>query len=272
VSALARFRRVVVNEPVRPGGGPATGEELIALTLRAIGAHTRDDGRLDYAALRASGAWAAATERAARLGSVPVDALVRPAERLAFWLNVYNALVLHGVVALGLRRSVWETWNFFGRVSVRAGPHVLSLDDIEHGILRGNRRRRLPPWPPFWPGDPRRALACDPVDPRLHAAINCGALACPLVRVYRADALDRQLDASARSLVNQEVTLGADGRIACTKLFGWYRDDFDRAGGLSEFLVHHLDEGPVKAALAAGAPPCQVFRPYSWALVHPPVE
>jgi hypothetical protein len=271
---LRRFGRVVLNDgPVRAApASPATSEALLSALRHATGAHTRDGGGIDRTALLASGAYAEAREHAEALQGVSLGALARREVGLAFWINVYNALVLHGVAALGIRRSVREAWNFFGRVSYRIGGVALSLDEIEHGILRGNRRRVLPPWPPFRASDPRCALACVPVDPRLHFAVNCGAEACPPVRVFRAASLDAQLDLAARSFVNQEVRLDADGRIACSRIFLWYRQDFEAAGGLAPLLVRYLDDGPVRRALEAGRSPCQVFRRYSWALAHAVAE
>jgi hypothetical protein len=265
-------RRVMLNsgpeEAAGPGGAGA-GEELARAMLQAVGAHTDAAGRLDYAALRASAEFAEATAAARRVAGVEPARLARP-ERLAFWINVYNALALHGVVALDVRRTVWQVWNFFGRVSYRIGGHVLSLDDIEHGILRGNRRRAWPPWPPFRRRDPRRELAVEPLDPRIHFALNCGAASCPPVGVYRAAAIDAELDRAARSFVNQETGLDPRGRVTCSRLFKWYAADFGPPAALAAFLADHLDDGPARRALVAGRPPCQVYRPYSWALPHPP--
>jgi hypothetical protein len=239
--------------------------------LRALATHTREDGLVDYRALRASAEMRAVEAGAAALRDLDLGRLVARGARLAFWINVYNALVLHGIVALGVRRTVREVWNFFGRVSYRVGAVTLSADDIEHGVLRGNRRRVFPPLRSFGPRDPRRALALDPVDPRVHFALTCGAASCPPVGVYRAGAVDSQLDLAARSFVNQEVAL-VDGRIACSRIFKWYRGDFETAGGVRAFLLRHLDPGPTRDALAAGVAPCGAFRPYSWALQHPSVE
>lgn len=238
--------------------------------LGAVGRHRGDGGRVDYAGLRASPLYGAIVAQARRLQPIDLGQLEPRGARLAFWINVYNALVLHGVIALGLRRSVWETWNFFGRVSYRVGGFTLSIDEIEHGILRGNRGRRLPPWRPFRRADPRRALPVDRFDPRIHFAINCGADSCPPVAVYRGALVDDQLDLAARSFVNQEAALDAGGRIACSKIFKWYRSDFAEVGGLAPFLLRYLDEGPLRRALEAGATPCQIYRPYSWKLTHGP--
>ena len=206
---------------------------------------------------------------AARLRHVEPERLTRN-ERLAFWINAYNALAMHGVLRLGVTRTVWQVWNFYGRVSYRVGRYVLSLDEIEHGILRANRRRALPPWPSFGRRDPRRSLAVDPIDARIHFALNCAAASCPPVGIYRAGAIDAQLTLAARSFVNQEVALD-DGRISCSRIFKWYGGDFGSPAMLSEFLRAHLDDGPVKSALSGRTTPCQAYRPYSWALPHPSV-
>ena len=265
--------RLVLNEPaghdtIEPG--PAA-ERLQAAMLAALGAHTDERGRVSYARLAASDAFAAAETAARALGGARLDGLTTRGERLAFWINVYNALVFHGIVRLGVRASVRRTWNFFGRVSYRVGGFVLALDDIEHGVLRDNRRRPLPPLRPFGAGDPRRALVVTPPDPRFHFAITCGAASCPPVAVYRAAAIDTQLDLATRNFINQEV-VADDGRVACSRLFKWYRGDFEVAGGLTPFLLRHLDEGPARRALLAGAAPCATFRPYRWTLQHQPAD
>jgi hypothetical protein len=254
------------ESPVEPG--PAA-ERLQAAMLRALGAHLDAGGRVDYDRLAASPEMAAAAVAARALAGARLDALGGRAERLAFWINVYNALVVHGIVALGVRGSVRHHWNFFGRARYRVGGATFSLDDIEHGLLRGNRRRRLPPLRPFGRGDARLAHAVTPPDPRYHFAVSCGAVACPPVGVYRAAAVDAQLDQATRSFVNQAVTL-ADGRLACSRLFKWYRADFDDAGGLGAFLLRYLDDGPARAALRAGATPCAAYQRYEWALGHQP--
>jgi hypothetical protein len=259
--------RLVLNEPARvvdrdPG---AIAEELQEAMLSALAAHTDEGGRVDHARLARSTAFAAAVEAARALAGARPEALTDRMARLAFWINVYNALARHGIVALGVRRSVLGVWNFFGRVSYRVGREVFSLDDIEHGLLRANRRRKLPPLRPFAAADPRRTLMVTPPDPRYHFAISCGAASCPPVGIYRAAVVDAQLELATRNFVNQEVAL-AGGRIACSRVFKWYRGDFEAAGGLGPFLQRYLDDGPARAALAAGSAPCATFTPYRWTL------
>jgi len=179
--------------------------------------------------------------------------------------------VLHGIVALGVRRSVGRAWNFFGRAAYRIDGAVFSPDDVEHGILRGNRRRVIPPLRPFGTRDPRLVLAVEPLDPRVHFAINCGARSCPPVDVYRSKTIEAQLDLAARGFVNAEVAL-EDGRLVCSRLFKWYRRDFDGAGGLTAFLLRYLDDGPARRALLDGRGSRVAFRGWDWSLHRPAVE
>lgn len=269
--------RIVLNAgSVAPapaaGGASGAAEGLQRAVLGAIGAFTRADGRLDYRALSASAEWAAAAGAADALPGVDLAGLAGREARLAFWINVYNALVFHGVVALGVRRTVREVRRFFARVAYRVGDVVLTADDVEHGILRGNARQGLLRRRPFPPGDPRLALAIRPVDPRIHFAIMCGARSCPPIGVYRAAALEQQLDLAARKFLNQEVALDARGCVTCSRILDWYAEDFEGAGGIGPLLLRYLDGGPVRAAVGGRARPCDAYRAYDWSLQHRPAE
>jgi hypothetical protein len=271
-----RFGRIVLNPRAPEAGAPAgaalVAERLQRAVLGAIGAFTRADGRLDYRALRASPEWAAAAAGADALPAVDLGGLAGRPARLAFWINVYNALVFHGVVALGVRRTVREVRGFFARVAYRVGGVVLTADDVEHGILRGNARHGLLRRRPFAAGDPRLALAVQPIDPRIHFAITCGARSCPPIGVYRAAALEQQLDLAARNFLNQEVALDARGCVTCSRILQWYAEDFAAAGGIGALLLRHLDEGPLRAAIGGRARPCDTYHAYDWALQHRPAE
>jgi hypothetical protein len=247
------------------------GEELQRRMLGLLGSFSAD-GRVDYARLRGSEDWAAAVRCARRLQGVDLSALSDRPQRLAFWINVYNALVLHGVVALGVRRSVWDVRNFFARVSYRIGGHCFSADEIEHGVLRGNRRRVFPPLRCLSRGDPRLAFSVEPMDPRIHFALTCGARSCPPAGVYHAATVDEQLHLAARGFLNQEVVLDERGCVSCSRLLKWYRADFEQAGGIGSLLLRYLDDGAVRAAVARRRKPCQTYRRYQWALQREPAE
>jgi hypothetical protein len=198
-------------------------------------------------------------------GAVLASAAARE-ERLAFWINTYNALVADGIRTLGVRHSVWDVPGFFDRISCRVGDAVFTADEIEHGVLRANRPGPLSASAPFSADDSRRAHAIVPMDPRIHFAISCGARSCPPVRFYDVARLDTQLDAATRAFVNHEMTLEGDA-LVLSEIFHWFRLDFDDApSGLHGFLARYLDDGPVRRGLLESEPWRIVYRPYDWRL------
>lgn len=209
-----------------------------------------------FAALRGSdGVPERYLQAAAGLRAMDPAHIKPEAARRALFLNLYNAMVLHGVRALGLRKSVWETPFFFRRVRYEVAGRVLSLNDIEHGILRNNR---APPYkflPPFPPWDPRRSWVLPP-DPRVHFALNCGAASCPPIRFYEPEKLDEQLEIAARGFIAAETSLDEARRVArASKILQWYRRDF---GEVRTFLGRYLERDLRGWRLE--------FKPYNWSL------
>lgn len=168
-------------------------------------------------------------EASALINLDPETQIRTRAEALAFWINLYNALVLHGALAMRVQRSMQELPGFFARAAYDVGGLRYSLDAIEHGLLRANRGhpRRLGV-PQLLPWDRRRASIIKPMDVRIHFALNCGAVACPPVRHYQAEAIDAQLDLAARAFVNGGgVRIDPDrGEVFLSRIFLWYARDF----------------------------------------------
>jgi hypothetical protein len=163
------------------------------------------------------------------LWAFPLDSLTPVDRAQAFWINVYNTLIIHGVIALKIEKKVVHAPAFFKRVSYQIQNHVYSLDIIEHGILRNNAghpiRLGLPQLLPF---DSRRRYVLD-LDPRVHFALNCGARSCPPIRSYQADELDQQLSLATQSFLSQGVRIDEEKReIWLSKLFLWYPRDFGK--------------------------------------------
>ena len=152
---------------------------------------------------------------------VPHDQL----EARTFWINLYNALTLQAIMRNKIQHSVLEFPGFFDccTYQVFAGSleFTLTLNEIEHGVLRGNRAVLL--FAPFAANDPRQNLIL-PLEPRIHFALNCGAISCPPIRTYRAENLEAQLDLATRSYL-QTVRL-ENGIVILPRLLQWYAKDF----------------------------------------------
>jgi len=189
---------------------------------RSLGA----DGvaRVDYAAVDAQDRQRLEAY-VARLARVPVSGLARDGQ-FAYWVDLYNALTVAVVLRHwpvdGIREIDISPGLFadgpWGAALVEVEGEALSLDDIEHRILR-----------PIWQ------------DPRIHYAVNCAALGCPNLAAepFTPDNADRLLDAGARAFVNHPRGARATdgGRLVVSSIYRWFREDF---GGSDAGVVAHL--------------------------------
>ena len=153
-------------------------------------------------------------------------------QQMAFLINAYNAFTVELILT---RYPKLESIKDLG--SLFSSPwkpkwipllgDKLSLDDIEHGRLRVRGRYD---------------------DPRIHFAVNCASVGCPMLReeAYVGDRLDPQLDEQAqRFLADRTRNRYAGGRLEVSKIFDWYGEDF-RLGhkgitSLPAFLARHAD-------------------------------
>jgi hypothetical protein len=215
-------------------------------------------GGVRYAALKADPAPLDAFIASLATGSPDELARLPEADRIAFWINAYNAITLKTIIvnypihASGLAalrypassiRQISGAWT--NRRWAVLGA-TMSLEDIEHGTLRKQFR-----------------------EPRVHMALVCAALGCPLLRdePYGGARLDEQLDDQARRYLASPAGLQLSGggrKVAVSSIFKWFASDFEATGGVRAFLSRYAPE----AARAAVADPNVklTYLDYDWTL------
>ena len=168
------------------------------------------------------------------------------AERKAFLINAYNAFTVEKILTRYPDiRSIWDFGKVFGNpfkdeFFVLLGRRA-SLDWIEHETLR----KHYP-------------------DPRLHFALNCASVGCPMLReeAYVAARLEAQLDEQAsRFLSDRTRNRYREGRLEVSRIFDWYKDDF--APRERWFARHAALLGADADAVGRAK---LVFLEYDWAL------
>jgi hypothetical protein len=159
------------------------------------------------------------------LSAVPISDFSRDEQR-AYWINLYNALTVDVVLEhypVGSIRDISISPGFFAigpwkKKLIRVEDEELSLDDIEHRILR-----------PIWK------------DPRVHYAVNCAALGCPKLspRAFTALNTEELLDGGAIAFINSEhgARFDSDSRLIVSSIYDWFQDDF---GGDEAGVIAHL--------------------------------
>jgi len=172
-------------------------------------------------------------------------------EKLAFWINLYNALIIDGVIAGEITKSVGPNSlaliGFFRKTSYDIAGLRFNADDIEHGILRGNRGHPMIPGSQFASQDRRLPWIIDPLDERIHFALNCAGRSCPPIQVYSAEKIGEQLDMAARNFVDADLQIDQERNTAhISAIFKWFAGDFGGQRGVIEFLIKHLNAGDRK--------------------------
>ena len=170
-------------------------------------------------------------------------------EQFAFYINAYNAwtikLILSGYPGV---KSIKDLGSIFKspwkKRMCRIDGDVITLDDIEHNILRPRFK-----------------------DPRVHFAINCAALSCPPLgsEPYLGSTLDQQLkDASAAFINNSKRNYLKDNTLYISKIFKWFSEDFDN--DVIGFFMTYAKKDLKKELEAKGSKIKIKYLDYDWSL------
>ncbi len=181
---------------------------------------------VDYAALKKSGLVDKVYQQ---ISTYPVTSLKGREETLAFYINTYNILALKTVVDHWPLESIKDVGSFFkpvwGRDAGTIGGNTVSLDDIENNKIR-----------PMG-------------EPRIHLAIVCASVSCPDLRnePYTATTLNKQLDEQANAFLrnNKKGLHIAKDEILVSKIFKWFKKDFEKVGGVGTFIRGYRADLPV---------------------------
>ena len=159
------------------------------------------------------------------LQNYPAEKLDTPSKRTAFYLNAYNILSITKVAdnwPLGKLKSLG---SFFKPVWTHPAGKVcgekMTLRILEHDILR----------------------QLD--EPRVHFALNCASMSCPDLRLepYRAEVLEVQLEDQLKIFMKQAgkgALIVGEGQIKLSKIFKWFEEDFEKVGGVTQFIQAYL--------------------------------
>jgi len=225
-------------------------ELLLAQTLDAVrSAHFDAAGTVcDYAALAASREHGRLAACLSELDSFDPKR-VRFGAQTAFWLNVFNAGVLRDAAELALLSSEREREAFFERPRLKVSGHPFSLDDIYHGLLRGNLPKHGHLRSPMSRTDPRLAYMPIAFDERMHLALHTAARSSPALRTFEGGKLDVELEQASAGYIERTARVEREGAlVVAPKLLHWYVKDFGGEKGVLAFVLGRLDDASVDLA------------------------
>ena len=123
---------------------------------------------------------------------------------LAYYINLYNAATVRLIIENYPVKSITDIKSAWTKNRISVGSKMLSLDDIEHNILR------------------------EMDEPRIHFALNCASISCPKLsnKAYTAEKIDEQLDRAAKEFINSDKNEISPSNSKISALFKWYIKDF----------------------------------------------
>ena len=162
-------------------------------------------------------------------------------EKLAYWINLYNASTVHLIASNYPTSSITKLsggkpWD---KKFVKSGDKIYSLNQIENEIVRPRFK-----------------------DPRIHAALNCAAVSCPslLNEAFIASTLNNQLNKQCEVWVNDATKNKLENsKVKVSQIFDWYAADFKAGGGVVSFLNKY-------ATTKVSATAKVSYLEYDWAL------
>lgn len=131
-------------------------------------------------------------------------------EKLAYWINAYNAFTIKLICDNYPISSITDLDNGkpWDRKWIDIDGQSLSLNDIENVIIR----------PKF-------------NEPRIHFAVNCAAVSCPPIanEAFTKDNLESLLTARTKAFINNPTyNILSDHPAQISKIFDWYSEDFGK--------------------------------------------
>ncbi|WP_299130270.1 DUF547 domain-containing protein [uncultured Winogradskyella sp.] len=159
-------------------------------------------------------------------------------DKLAYWINTYNALTIDLIIRNYPLKSIKDIKDPWDQRLWKFGDKWLNLNDIEHQILRKMD------------------------EPRIHFAIVCASESCPKLQneAFTSNNLEEQLaNATIEFLADVSKNEISEDEIKLSKIFKWFKKDFEQNGSLIDFLNQYSDitiSGNAKKS----------FKDYSWDL------
>ena len=136
-------------------------------------------------------------------------------EKMTYWINAYNAYTIQLILDNYPTESIKDINDPWGQTFFEIGGKKMSLNTIEHEILR-----------PMG-------------DPRIHFAIVCASKSCPklLNCAYESNTLTDQLDQAAREFINDPSKNSiTESKITISKIFKWFKSDFPKGDAFISYL------------------------------------
>ncbi|XP_051148513.1 uncharacterized protein LOC127263498 [Andrographis paniculata] len=263
--------RGTVNDST-PKDAAALSQKLACLMSAILESYASDDrSHLDYIGISNSEEFRRYVNLVEDLQRVNLLSLSHD-ERLAFFLNLHNAMALHAVIRIGHPGGMMDRMSFFTDFMYVVGGYSYSLSTLTNGILRSNRRPPLSLIKPFSSSDRRLELAFPKVNQLIHFGIWNASNGSPRIRFFTPQDVEYQLKTAAKEYFQRDDQMQVElskRTVFLPRLIKWYSADFGHEKETLKWMINLLD--PSKAGLVTHLLNDKghihiVYKDYDWSL------
>ncbi|KAB1213225.1 Rho GTPase-activating protein 7 [Morella rubra] len=167
-------------------------------------------------------------------------------EKLAFWINLYNALIMHAYLAYGVPRSELKLFSLMQKAAYTVGGHSFSAAAIEYVILKMKPPLHRPQIALLLAihklkvSEEQRKSAVDTYVPVVAFALSCGMHSSPAVRTYTAKNVREELQAAQRDFIRASVGVSSKGKLLVPKMLHSFAKGFVDDANLALWILHYL--------------------------------
>ncbi|XP_062178781.1 uncharacterized protein LOC133883464 isoform X2 [Phragmites australis] len=174
-------------------------------------------------------------------------------ERLAFWINLYNALIMHAYLAYGVPENDIKLFSLMQKANYTVGGQPISATEIEFVILK----MKTPVYRPqlslmlalhkFNTSEKHKKYSIDDNEPLVLFALSCGMFSSPAVRIFTAANVRRELQESMRDYIRASVGINDKGKLIVPNLLQSYAKGIVEDSLLADWICRHLTVDQVAA-------------------------
>ncbi|CAA7016168.1 unnamed protein product [Microthlaspi erraticum] len=256
---------------MEPANAAMVGQKLFKIMSAIIESYSSDDhSRVNYMRISQSEEFRRYLNLAQDLHRLDLLELTRD-EKLAFFLNLYNAMVIHALIRIGRPEGIIARRSFFTDFQYVVGGYSYSLSSIKNDILRGGRRLSSYPFSkPFMNAGHEHGL--QKLNPLVHFGLCDGTKSSPVVRFFTPQGVEAELKRAAREFFQHgAIEIVLDKRtIHLSRIIKWYKEDFNEEKKLLKWIMSYIDAntaGLLTHLLADGCGSVNiVYQDYDWSI------
>ncbi|CAA3015763.1 uncharacterized protein LOC111405922 [Olea europaea subsp. europaea] len=255
-----------------PKNAAVVNQRLARIMLAILESYASDDRRhLDYVGIRNSEELRRYINLVQDLQRMNISTLSAD-EKLAFFLNLHNAMAIHAVIRIGHPGGMIDRRAFFDDFMYVVGGYPYSMSTIRNGILRSNKRAPFSLTKPFSGGDKRLELVFPKVNLLIHFGLYNATRSSPVVKFFTAQGVASELRYAAREFFQRDDGMHVDlakRTVYLSRVIKWYSADFVQEKEIPKWIINYLDAtkaGLLTHLLNDGGPINIVYQNFDWSL------